>query len=186
MNEIPSERNPPNAFSQEFLSRLRREDDPAGAAEAELAGPWRVLAMTERTHGVFRSWERAEEGDLPRCVFEDPALAELAASLLPVLSREPSFRLTNHATIEGYALEREGQVCGRTRIWDDAFVQAMSLVDRLARSPEALGRLLEVAGPTVLELVGRRLGGSVPLAASPSAEPELDGAEQHGHRDHPT
>ncbi|HEX4953256.1 MAG TPA: hypothetical protein VF017_07675 [Thermoanaerobaculia bacterium] len=146
-----------NAFDPSYLARLESLDDPASAAPAELAGPWEVVALGQAEFGVFRGWESPESGDLPHCIFDDPHLARLAAAMLPALSREPAFRLRADPTLEGYPVERHGEVCGRTRIWDHDLMQALSLAHELAQQPEALAKLLEAAGPTALELVGKRL-----------------------------
>jgi hypothetical protein len=145
------------AFTSAFLERLHQLEDSPGALEAELTGPWSIRPLATGGYGVFRSWEAPELGDEPRWRLADPCLAELTAALLPLVGRPESLYLRPSPEDEGYALERNGEICGHTRIFDRDFVDALDLVIELCRQPEALARLLENAGPTVLELVGRRL-----------------------------
>jgi hypothetical protein len=158
-----------NAFAQEFLTRFRQQDDPYEALEAELIGPWRVEAVGTDGFGVFRLWEDPGRGDAPRALFGSEATALLAAAVLPGLGRGGGFRLAGEPDPVGlYAIERDGAACGALPVFDEPLVQALNVAAGLARSPEALAQLLRAAGPTAVELAGRRLGREV-LGRMPGA-----------------
>ena len=47
----------PNAFAEEFLRRFEQEDEPPSAAEADVAGPWRVEpSSTSDGRDAFGLW----------------------------------------------------------------------------------------------------------------------------------
>ena len=48
-----------NAFSEEFLARVDMLDEIGSSLEAELAGPWKVLAI-EEGFGLYEPWQDAE------------------------------------------------------------------------------------------------------------------------------
>src|SRR5436305_14761573 len=56
-----------NAFSPAYLARLRERDDSLTAAEAELAGPWKIEPVPGRPGAVaiLRIWEDLAVGDPP-------------------------------------------------------------------------------------------------------------------------
>src|SRR6476619_4958868 len=56
-----------NAFSPAYLARLRERDDSLTAAEAELAGPWKIEPVPGRPGAVaiLRVWEDLAIGDPP-------------------------------------------------------------------------------------------------------------------------
>jgi hypothetical protein len=96
-SSVPARR--PNAFSPEFLEQLRDTPEPLTAAEADLAGPWRVEAVAGHpgAFAVLREWECLERGDLPEAVFLDKETAMLCAALLPLVDRELLFHLATEA-----------------------------------------------------------------------------------------
>jgi hypothetical protein len=147
---------PANAFATEFLSRLSEQDEPPQALAAELSGPWAVRRLSAG-FGVFRSWESPLAGDLPRATFADRSLALLAAAVMPGLGYGGLFYLEPEHGPEGFAVYERDALCGHLQYFDEALVTAMNLAVELVRSPEALALLLRAAGPTVLNLTGRRL-----------------------------
>src|SRR4051812_20713068 len=82
-------RTPPspldNAFSPAYLARLRERDDSLTAAEAELAGPWKIEPVPGRPGAVaiLRVWEDLAIGDPPVGVLWHLETAELLSVLLP-------------------------------------------------------------------------------------------------------
>src|SRR5947208_15072435 len=56
-----------NAFSPTYLARLRERDDSLTAAEAELAGPWKIGPVPGKPGAVaiLRIWEHLSVGDPP-------------------------------------------------------------------------------------------------------------------------
>ena len=58
-----------NAFSREYLDRLREGSETSASGESEAAGPWE-LRHEEGVYPLFRSWEGFEHGDSPEGVFQ--------------------------------------------------------------------------------------------------------------------
>ena len=58
-----------NAFSREYLERLREGSETFGSGEGEAAGPWE-LRHQEGAYPLFRAWEGFEHGDSPEAVFQ--------------------------------------------------------------------------------------------------------------------
>jgi len=165
-----------NAFDADFLHELARRGEVPTAPEAELAGPWKVCRLPGDRHGVFRAWEvpdggadgdckdrgSEDDGDVPEAVFEQREHALLAAAVLPALGREPLFQLSPADRPEGYSVEsvwgdRWVATVGRLRRFQPDLVDALHIAESVVRSPTALACLLEAAGHTALELVGRIL-----------------------------
>src|SRR5215510_4885583 len=84
-----------NAFSPSYLARLRERDDSLTAAEAELAGPWKIEPVPGRPGAVaiLRIWEDLAAGDSPVGVLWHTETAQLLSVLLPAIDREPLFYL---------------------------------------------------------------------------------------------
>src|SRR5882724_8466335 len=59
-----------NAFAPAYLARLREQDDVLTAAEAELAGPWKIEPVRGKPGAVaiLRLWEDLAIGDPPVAV----------------------------------------------------------------------------------------------------------------------
>ena len=147
-----------NAFTEHFLSVLRGREETPWALEAELHTRW---FPEERAHGGFalvREEESVGIGDEPVAVLKTRDLALLLASVLPAAGRDALFRLERQPYAEGFAIQGEfGEVVGHLRNHDPRLVEALHLAACLARSPDALATLLEAAGPTAVERVGRIL-----------------------------
>ncbi len=130
-----------NAFSPSYLERLRERDDSLTAAEAELAGPWKIEPVPGRPGAVaiLRIWEDLAVGDPPVAVLWHLETARLLSVLLPVTDREPLFHVAEEAVTEGFPLvavygEQGPQVAG----WLDRYEPRGSTCWR--RSCGRLGR----------------------------------------------
>jgi hypothetical protein len=150
-----------NAFAEEFLSRFEHEDEPPSAAEADVAGPWEVqpfpLADGHEAFGVWRLGERAGWGDAPAGLFRDPSTALLAATVRPFVGRDPFYELGREREGGGFPLLRQGEAIGWLDLFDEDWALGVNVLERLARSPQALASLMEAAGPLALERAGRIL-----------------------------
>jgi hypothetical protein len=138
--------NSPNAFSPEFLQHLRDTPEPLTAAEADLAGPWKVE---------------------PVPVFLDEETAALCAAGLPLSNRELLFHLAVEAqradrTRAGYPLtavfgQQGPRICGWLRHYNLQLVATLHTLEALVRLPRSLAEVNLAAGPGALEQVGRYL-----------------------------
>lgn len=161
-----------NAFAAEFLAGLMIEDDPPSALAAELVGPWVVRRLPEGGYGLFRYWESPRAGDRPHARFSERSPALIAAAVLPTLAGDGPWRIASDPDLDGgFALFAGGEVCGRLEVFDDAFISAMNVAHELLARPDALALLLAAAGPTALELAGRRLTGAVEEGRRSAAGP---------------
>ncbi|HEX7183300.1 MAG TPA: hypothetical protein VF756_15795 [Thermoanaerobaculia bacterium] len=149
-------RFPPNALSSEFLALLREQDETAVAAEAESAGPWKVVPV-EEGFGLFRAWEEPEAGFEPQVVCRDRELALRCLAIWPAVGREPLYQVSGKPDARGFALESGGQVVGTLKKLNDNLLFALNLAEHFSRSPLALAALLEAAGPLAQEIVGEIL-----------------------------
>ena len=151
----------PNAFEDGFLRRFRQEDEPASAAEADAAGPWRVEpGSTSDGREAFALWrlgERPEWGDSPAALFLDRSTALLAAAVRPFVGRDPFYELGKERWSGGFALLRQGEAVGWIDLFDEDWAFGINVLERFTRSPEAVAQLLEAAGPLALERAGRIL-----------------------------
>ena len=156
-----------NAFSPSFLHRIAQRDEPPTAGEADLAGPWRILEMPGKRFGVFRLGESPERGHRPAAVFQERWLALLAAAVLPGTGRDAAFRLHKESGPGGFAIEtgNGGEPVGHSALFDERLIEALHVVERLVRSPEALAHVMEAAGPLALERAGAVLDERIPEAA---------------------
>jgi hypothetical protein len=167
-SRVPSR---PNAFSPEFLEQLNEDPEPLTAAEADLAGPWKVEAVPAPAGGfaVLREWESLGRGDLPEAVFVDKETAALCAAILCLIEREPLFHLEEKegegpagALPAGYPVtavfgEEGPRECGWLRRFNPAIVAALHLVEALVRTPRSLAEVNLAAGGEALAQVGRYL-----------------------------
>ena len=74
-----------NAFAPAYLARLREQDEAITAAEAELAGPWKIEPIPGKPGAVavLRQWEDLAAGDRPVAVVWHEELALLLSVLFP-------------------------------------------------------------------------------------------------------
>ena len=151
----------PNAFEDGFLRRFRREDEPASAAEADVAGPWRVEpASTSDGREAFALWrlgERPAWGDSPAALFLDRSTALLAAAVRPFVGRESFYELGKERWNGGFPLLRQGEAVGWIDLFDEDWAFGVNVLERFTRTPEAIAKLPEAAGPLALERAGRIL-----------------------------
>lgn len=150
-----------NAFAEEFLRRFDQEDEPPSSSEADLAGPWDVqetsLADGREAFGLWRVGDRPEWGDPPAGLFRERSLALLAAAVRPLVGKDPYYELGTERWTGGFPLLRQGQAVGWIDLFEQDWTFGINLLERFARSPEALATLMEAAGPLALGRAGRIL-----------------------------
>lgn len=153
---------PVNAFSQQYLATLEERDEPAGAAEAEAAGPWTLRERDGRLY-LFREWESFETGHTPTAEFEarEDALAFLLA--LRVSARPALFRMreASEPSQKGFEVEREGETVGRIRVFRPDLLTLAHALAGVGRSPADLALLMELSGPLVQQMTGEILGAEI-------------------------
>ncbi len=160
-----------NAFSAEFLDRLRRHHDHPPTPEAANAGPWRVIRSGRSARpgeGPVRSdraaagpsWECVSAGEAePRAHLVTPDLAFLTASAFPLTGVPESFFLAEDPDSEAPLCDLlEGDVTvGVVDGWNGELAYRMSTLDALRRRPLALAHFLLAVGDETLQRVGRIL-----------------------------
>lgn len=153
---MPDHPSPGNAFTPDFLARLKERDDSTAAAEARYGGPWEPRRLDDGSYGLFRAWESERTAE-PYAKFADVESAQLFASVLPAFGRK-LYRLGKNAGPAGFLITvAGGGPVGAMSEYNADLVQAANVAADLVRRPPALAALLEAAGPTVLEAVGRAL-----------------------------
>jgi hypothetical protein len=162
-----------NAFCPEFLERRQdREDEPLAAIEAEARGPWVLFErpapgaaagadLDVERYEVFRSWE-APETDRPAATFRFRELALLYAAGLEVGGRRSTLTVSRDEAGGGYVvhqLDLNGKlrVVGHIAQWDEDTFPAFQNLETLLRAIEPLAQVLDAAGSTIMEILGRRL-----------------------------
>jgi hypothetical protein len=165
-------RTPQNAFDANFLTQVQAEEEPLTAAEADLAGPWRLEPLHPDAGfpgavAVLRLWESVEKGDLPEAVFLHQETAALCVALLSLLEREPLFHLHDqpaaaaplpggHPILSMYG-EQGPVVRGWLRRYRPEVVSGLHLLEGLVRSPFLFATLGDAAGGGALTHIGRLL-----------------------------
>src|SRR3954470_18851625 len=131
-----------NAFSPAYLDRLREQDDVLTAAEAELAGPWKIEPVPGRPGAVaiLRIWEDLAVGDPPVGMLWHLETAQLLSVLLPPIDREPLFYLEEEPASEGFPLvavygEQGPQVAGWLDRYEPRWAEGLHLLEAIVRSP---------------------------------------------------
>ena len=145
-----------NAFSEEFLTRLDTLDEIGSALEAELAGPWKVLAI-EDGFGLYERWQDTE--DSPIAVFKEKATALKFSAAISAASREPLFSLESEPDREGHfsIVSSQGRFEGWIAHFQVRAVDLAHMADFCARSPVALAAILLAAGGATLRKAGEIL-----------------------------
>lgn len=145
-----------NAFSKEFLNLVNRLDELGPALEAELAGPWKVLAI-EDGFGLYERWQDTE--DSPIAVFKDRATALKFSAAISAASREPLFSLESEPDREGHfsIVSSQGRFEGWIAHFQVRAVDLAHMADFCARSPVALAAILLAAGGATLRKAGEIL-----------------------------
>ncbi len=189
---------PPNAFDAAFLTQVQAEEEPLTAAEADLAGPWKLEALHPDAGwpgavAVLRAWESLDKGDVPEAVFLHKETGALCVALLSLLEREPLFHLHDQPAAAaplpgGYPIvamfgEQGPMVRGWLRRYHPEVTDGLHLLEGLVRSPFHLATVGDAAGGVALTHFGRLLAelliakqGGRPLAeeAHRSGEGEPD------------
>jgi hypothetical protein len=163
---------PPNAFDATFLTQVQAEEEPLTAAEADLAGPWKLEPLHPDAGwpgavAVLRLWESTEKGDLPEAVFLHQETAALCAVLLSLIEREPLFHLHDqpaataplpggHPILSMYG-EQGPVVRGWLRRYRPEVTAGLHLLEGLTRSPFHLATVGDAAGGCALTHFGRLL-----------------------------
>jgi len=168
---------PANAFNPEYLETLEaREDSPLAAIEAETHGPWQVVELPLSAGGnggggrpdheperwvVLREWEKPGEVK-PSGTFLYRGHALLWAASLEVAARRGNLNVGLERDEEGHLVDQwtADQGCctiGHLTVWDEALASALQVLETLLRCPDALARVVDAGGPTIAELLGRRL-----------------------------
>jgi len=162
-NESSSPSSSPldNVFSPAYLARLHERDEVLTAGEAEYAGPWKCEAVPGRPGAVavLRAWESLDRGDAPEAIVWHAETALLLAAILPLVSREMLFHLSEEEEPDGFPIsavygEQGVQVAGWLRRYEPGLAAALHLAEALVRNPAALARLLQAAGGGAIEQVG--------------------------------
>jgi hypothetical protein len=144
-------------WSPEFLRWLQERDgEPRTAAEADKAGPWRILPLPDGTLGLYRRGENPDR-HAPAALFKSQEDALLAAAVFPAIGRDPLYRLLPDPTPSGFALVAAGEVVGHLPLFEPAVADGLHLLGSLLRSPAALAHLLEAASGPALEHAGKLL-----------------------------
>ena len=145
-----------NAFTQEYLAAIHDEDEPMHAAEAELAGPWRIVEQ-EGEFALYRDWEGPDFGDEPFLVTRDVTIAKIFQLALQVSARHALFESGTIPEASGFPVLSEGHAVAHTRLFHEDALPSAHTLSCLVRSPPALAALIELAGPVTQEAVGRLL-----------------------------
>ena len=193
-SDRPHSRPPtlPNAFSPDFLERLRKEHDHPPTPGAANAGPFRVepspptdAPPNARTNAgappAAHRWACVGEGEeAPRALLEEPDFAYLVAAALPLTGRPRRFELVEDLDAEedlylvvsgcGERHVDHGWLRGRT----EDLPQALTMLDELRLRPRALAHYLLSVGDETLARTGRILAalaaGRAPSPASPASQ----------------
>jgi len=159
----------PNAFSPEFLDRLRRKHDHPPTPEAASAGPFSVhpaeiVPPSRRREAPPFPWRCLCAGEsAPRACLADPDLAYLTAAALPLTGRAPRFALVEDLDAEEdrYLLVSgwgNGHVdVGTVLGWNEDLPEVLTVLDGLRVRPLALAQFLLSVGNETLARVGRIL-----------------------------
>jgi hypothetical protein len=155
---------PPNAFTPEYLEEVRGRNETLTAAEAELAGPWKVEPVPGRPGvvAVLRVWENLEAGDVPFALFLHEEQARRCAAVLPAVGREPLVWLGDEPEADGYPLvhvygEQGAVTCGWLVQAHPGVAAALHLTEALARRPVDLAAVVDSAGGIAIDQVGSAL-----------------------------
>ena len=149
----------PNVFTPDFLDHLDKTDyNGETEAEAEFAGPWRVVEQGRDRFAVLH--ETASNDSRPAAVFKSRETATLVTGLYPVFGRPGLYTLDGEESELGFALKCivEGgdfHTIGFLRYHYPEFLEGFQVAEWFLRSPDALSRLLMAASHGTLERAGR-------------------------------
>jgi len=163
-----------NAFSPAFLALLEELDEVETALEAELAGPWKIVA-NESGYALLRVYEAIGDGQQPEAVFKELPSALRFYAVLPAVGRPPLVVMDSSRQEGWYVLTSEGLPLGGLRVFNESFVHAAHVAGCLSRAPLSLTALLLASGPQAIREVGRILKRL--LKAADAGKPGLSFAE---------
>jgi len=152
-----------NAFSPEFLDRLRRGQDHPPTPEAANAGPFRVEWLGPDAPSSL-PWACFSAGEATaRACLADPELAYLLAAVLPLTERAPRFALVEdldteedlYLLVSGFG-DQHGDH-GTVRGWNENLPAILTALDELRVRPLAVAHFLLSLGDETLRRVGRIL-----------------------------
>jgi hypothetical protein len=151
---------PPNAWTEEFLRRLSEEDEPVTGPEAVVSGVPAIEPLPGGVLGVFPAGAGLARRDAPAGRFSRRFEALLAAATYPGTGRDAPYRLQTEAGPLGFAIESRGdwgEAVGHLPEFAPGWVEAMGVLEGMARFPELLALYLEAVGPLALARVGALL-----------------------------
>jgi hypothetical protein len=146
-----------NEFSRDFLAWVAEREDLPETSRRD--GALSVAEVTGQGFGVFRE---GESEPLHICEKESMAFLTAAVLIAQSLPEGTVYRLLQEPDASGRypIVDQDGQVVGSLETLDEEgekLVKAMTFVDRLRRSPEAMAFLLRAAGCRALERAGADL-----------------------------
>lgn len=146
-----------NEFSRDFLAWVAEQEELPEVSER--TGELSVAEVPGQGFCVFREGESE-----PLYICEKESMAFLTAAVLIAQSLPDGtvYRLLQEPDASGRypIVDQDGQEVGSLETLDEhgeRLVKAMTLVDRLRRSPEAMAFLLRAAGSRALERAGAAL-----------------------------
>jgi hypothetical protein len=146
-----------SAFSPAFLDLLEGLDDVGTAEEAELAGPWKIVA-TDGRFALTRAYDDPRADLRPEGVFTDLPTALRFFAVVPAVGRPAVIEVDSSRGSAGWhAVRSEGSTVGQLRVFHDRFAHAAHVADMVTRSPLSLAALLVASGPQAIREVGRIL-----------------------------
>lgn len=154
--------NAKNAFSEEYRISLRERDEPDGPWADHEAEPLVIWDLGGK-FGLFQAWQDPQAGDEPEAVFTSLEDARLALVARSAMRRTRYYRIDrgqDSRPAEGFVVLREGEVRGRFRSFEPAWIDSLNVLTCTAQSPESLAVVLDLAGPARQEEVGVILGRS--------------------------
>lgn len=151
-----------NAFSEGFLQLDRERDEPPRGDDPRGEGPWLVLPASARDwpaewpepHGLWALGERPERGDAPSFVGSQRTTALYAAIARPIVGRESFYELGKERWSGGFPLLRAGKPDAWMALFHPELAVAVSLLERMGRSPSDVALFLEAIGPAARERAG--------------------------------
>ena len=146
-----------NEFGRDFLAWVAEQENLPEAVGP--AGAWSVAEVPGQGFCVFRD---GESKPLATCEKESMAFLTAAVLIAHSLPEGAAYRLLREPDASGRypIVDQDGQVVGSVEVLDEEsekLVKAMTLVDRLRGSPEALAFLIRAAGCRALEQAGAAL-----------------------------
>ena len=142
-----------NVFKGKFLKAFRRRDESYSSSEALHSGRWKIVE-TEGSFDLFQEWAD-EASDRPFATFRSRDHALLFAGLAAALAQTPVYEGSYKESC--VLVNCDGREVGKLLSGDDEVLDVLNVGGYLVRNPSALAYLLEAAGPSVMEAVGRLL-----------------------------